>query len=176
MTTLSPQPDLPTPVLMRRAIADDWTRLERLWLIFRHEMSAYSHALPDPDGTYRRERLLNGVRDPAWAAWILTAGDHPCGFALARALDQPVHVLNSFFVVAPARRHGLGLQFAGAVVTANPGRWAVAFQDTNTVAARFWPKLAASFSSNWTQEHRPVPGRPDLPPDTWVTFATERSP
>jgi predicted acetyltransferase len=174
MTTLSPPPDLPTPVVVRRAAGGDRTPLERLWLIFRHEMSTHTHGLPNRDGTYRRERLLLGLSDPSWTAWILAAGDHPIGFALVRALDQPVHVLNSFFVVAPARRRGLGLQFARAVVAANPGRWTVAFQGANTAATRFWPRLAASFTSDWDLEYRPVPDRPDLPPDTWVTFEADR--
>jgi predicted acetyltransferase len=139
-------------------------------------MSTYTRALHNHDGTYRRERLLLGLRDPSWTAWMLAAGDHPIGFAVVRALDQPVHVLNSFFVVAPARRCGLGLQFASTVVAANPGRWAVAFQDANIAAAQFWPKLAAEFAPDWTLEHRPVPSRPDLPADAWVTFTTDRSP
>lgn len=174
MTTLSPQPDLPSPVLARRATVSDQAPLDMLWLIFRHDMSAYTRALPDRDGTYRRERLLLGLTDQAWSAWILAADDHPIGFALVRALDQPVHVLNSFFVVAPARRRGLGLRFARAVIQADPGRWTVAFQDANTAATRFWPRLAASFTSDWDLEYRPVPDRPDLPADTWVTFETDK--
>lgn len=71
---------------------------------------------------------------------------------------KPVHVLNSFFVVAPARRCGLGLQFASTVVAANPGRWAVAFQDANIAAAQFWPKLAAEFAptGHWNTDRFPA--------------------
>lgn len=88
MRTLPPQPDLPTPLVIRRATTGDRDPLERLWLIFRHDMSAYSRALPNPDGTYRSERLLRGLSDPSWRAWILTAADRPVGFALVRGLDQ----------------------------------------------------------------------------------------
>jgi predicted acetyltransferase len=150
--------------------------LERLWLIFCHEMSIYTRALPNPDGTYRSERLLLGMSDPSWRAWMLTADDRPIGFALVRALDQPVHVLTSFFIVAPARRRWLGLQFARATIGAGPGKWTVAYQDANTAAAQFWPKLAAGFDSDWTLEHRPAPTRPDLPPDAWVTFTHSSNP
>jgi len=100
-THLSPA-DLPQPVIARCATAGDRRPLKRLWLIFRHEMSIYTRALPNPDGTYRSERLLLGLSDPSWRAWMLTADDRPIGFTLVRALDQPVHVLTSFFIVAPA--------------------------------------------------------------------------
>jgi predicted acetyltransferase len=171
--TRAPQPELPTPLTPHRATADDRAALERLWLMFRHEMSSHTRALPSPDGTYRSERLERALIDPAWGAWILTAGQHPIGLALARALDQPVHVLNSFFVVAPARRRGVGSSFASAVVDAHPGTWTVAFQDANTAAARFWPALAAGYDPAWRLEHRRVPDRPELPPDAWVTFRAD---
>lgn len=139
--------------------------------MFRHEMSAHTRALPNPDGSYRSERLHRALTDPSWSAWILTAGQHPIGLALARALDEPVHVLNSFFVVTPARRRGIGSSFARAVIDGHSGgTWAVAFQDTNTAAARFWPALAGSYDRAWTLEHRRNPDRPELPPDAWVTF------
>jgi predicted acetyltransferase len=172
VTTSSPHPDLPTPLTPHRATADDRAVLERLWLIFRHEMSTFTRALPNADGSYRSERLHLALTDPSWSAWLLTAGEHPVGLAVARALDRPVHVLNSFFVVAPARRRGVGSSFARAVVDAHPGTWTVAFQDANTAAARFWPALAAGLDREWTLEHRAVPDRPDLPPDAWVTFTS----
>lgn len=81
-----------------------------------------------------------------------------------------MHVLNSFFLVVPVRRCGLGLQFARTVIDANPGRWTVAFQDANAATAHFWPKLAAQLDPDWTRKHLPVPDRPDLPPEAWVTF------
>jgi len=172
MTINWPRTDLPQPLIARRAVDGDREALERLWLLFRHEMSAYTHALPDPDGTYRSERLDSALSDPGWHAWLLLAGRHPIGFALSRAMNTSVHVLNSFFVVAPVRRAGLGTSFAHTVVTHPSGTWAVAYQDVNNAAAGFWPRLAARLDPHWTTERKPVPGQPDLPPDTWVTFHT----
>lgn len=161
---------LPTPVIVRPATPRDRTVVERLWPIFRHHMSEFSGQLPRPDGTYRSERLTTAFLDRTWRVWVVTAGGHPIGFAIVRALDQPVRVLNSFFIVAPARGSGVGRAFAEAIVRSSPGAWAVAYQDSNAVAARFWTSVAASLDTAWSLERRAVPDRPDLPPDTWVSF------
>ena len=150
--------------------------LRRLWQLFRHDLSAVDHALPDPQGRYRSERLESALSaEPGWEAWIATSAGRPVAFALARAVDQPVRVLSSFFVVAAARRDGLGTAFASTVVSAHPGPWAVAHQGSNAAAARFWPRLASRYDASWTTEQRTVPGRPDLPPDTWVRFTVRNT-
>ncbi|MGF1646521.1 MAG: hypothetical protein ACFCVF_06335 [Kineosporiaceae bacterium] len=79
-------------------------------------------------------------------------------------------VLSSLFLVAPVRRAGLGTAFARTVVSDPPATWTVAHQEANLPAARFWCRLAGLVDPRWRIERRPVPGRPELPPDTWVTF------
>lgn len=44
-------------------------------------------------------------------------------------------------------------------------------------AAHFWRRVAGELATElaggeWTEEHRPVPDRPDLPPDLWISFNT----
>lgn len=146
--------------------------LERLWLMFRHDMSAVAQTLPRPDGSFRDERLATAL-DPAefgWQSWLLMLGEQPGGFAIVRSADQPVRVLNSFFVVAGARRHRLGLDFARAVLEAYPGQWEVPYQDYNPAAAGLWPVVAASVAASYEMERRGVPTRPDLPADVWLSF------
>jgi predicted acetyltransferase len=171
MTTSPRFPGLPTPVTIRRAGIEDRLRLERLWLLFRHDMSAFTGDLPGADGTYRSEWLalaLNG--EPGWHAWILTVGDHPAGLGITRAMDEPLHVLNSFFLVVPLRRTGLGTRFARTIMTSTPGRWEVAYQERNQAAARFWPAVAGQLDPEWLNAIRPTPGRPELPPDRWISL------
>jgi predicted acetyltransferase len=174
MTHISITTDLPTPLAVRPAAATDTDALRRLWLVFRHHMSEFTGTLPSSTGEYRAERLESALDPdrPDWAAWLLTAGPHPIGFALTRALDQPTRVLNSFFLVAPARRRGLGLAFARAVLTADPGTWSVAHQEANGAAAGFWPRVAASFDPEWRREIRASGDQQDGPRDTWLTFRT----
>lgn len=160
---------LPTPILARRATSTDAAALGQLWNMFRHEMSEYTGALPGSDGCYRAERLRNGLAQrPGWQAWIATAGFHPVGLAIARALDEPEHVLSSFFIVSAARRGGVGRQLALTAITSHPGRWSIAYQDLNTRAASFWAHIATMLDPRWKHEHQDVPDRPDLPPDNWI--------
>jgi predicted acetyltransferase len=82
-------------------------------------------------------------------------------------------VLTSFFVVRGARRSGVGRELAAHVLASFPGPWEIAFQDANPPAVRFWRAVATdAVGQAWTEEHRAVPGRPELPPDTWISLTT----
>ncbi|MFI8437946.1 GNAT family N-acetyltransferase [Streptomyces sp. NPDC079020] len=158
-------------VSVRLAEASDQPTLERLWLLFGHDMSEFSGALPNPDGTFRNDRLHAAFTQADWAAYLLTSGTSPVGLAFVRSLTAPTRVLNSFFVVRGARRAGIGLQAVQQVVAKHPGPWDIAFQQSNTAAVAFWRRVATEIAGGeWTEERRPVPGRPDLAPDTWITF------
>ena len=111
--------------------------------------------------------------DPGWAAYLVWLQDRPVGLALVRALDQPVRVLNAFFIVRGLRRTGIGSVAVGQVLGNHPGSWEVAFQADNSTAVHFWRRIARTTAGDrWIEERRPVPGRPDLPPDVWISFST----
>jgi predicted acetyltransferase len=95
---------------------------ERLWLMFRHDLSEFRGQLPNPDGTFRSERLQAASSDPDWAAYILVKDDRPAGLALVRALTSRTRVLSSFFVVRGGRRTGIGLRAVHELVGKHPGR------------------------------------------------------
>ncbi|MEU8549240.1 GNAT family N-acetyltransferase [Streptomyces roseoverticillatus] len=164
---------VPAPVSVQPASEADRPVLERLWLMFRHDMSAFDGSMPARDGTFRSDRLgaaLAGA-DAGWAAYLLRSGPHPAGLALVRGVGGPARVMNSFFVARGARGKGAGLRAAREVVARHPGPWEIPFQDANAVAVRFWRRVAAEAAGEaWAEERRPVPGRPDLPPDVWISF------
>ena len=170
--------ETPARLTVRPTTPADRSVLERLWLLFRHDMSELSGALPDPSGQFRRERLDAAFTEPGWrgvVAHLEPAGGpvSPVGFALVRGLDGPTRVLSSFFVVRGVRRIGIGRDLAAQVLRSFPGSWEVPFQDANAPAVRFWRTVATdAVGEAWTEEHRQVPGRPDLPPDTWISFQT----
>ncbi|WTO38961.1 GNAT family N-acetyltransferase [Streptomyces achromogenes] len=156
---------------VRPATPEDRPAVERLWLMFRHDLSEFRGGLPAADGGFRSDWVASAFTGPGWVPYLLTCGDRLAGLAFVRGLDGPVRVLNSFFVVRGARRRGIGLRAACEVLTRHPGRWKIAYQEDNPVAARFWPRVAAELAGDaWTREPRPVPGRPELPPDVWISF------
>ncbi|MFJ9349955.1 GNAT family N-acetyltransferase [Streptomyces sp. NPDC101237] len=158
-------------VLVRPASAEDRPVVERLWLMFRHDLPEFHALLPRPDGTFRAERVEAAFTSADWVPYLFESGGHPVGFAFVRGLDAPVRVLNSFFVVRGARRAGLGLRTVREVLARHPGRWEIAFQYENPAAVGFWRRVAAEVAGEaWTEEPRPVPDRPDLPADAWISF------
>ncbi|MBB5108925.1 putative acetyltransferase [Streptomyces spectabilis] len=95
------------------------------------------------------------------------------GSCSSAVLTVPTRVLNSFFVVRGARRTRIGLLAVQEIVARHPGSWEVAFQDSNIAAVHFWRRVATEITDDaWTEERRPIPGRPDLPPDVWISFNT----
>jgi predicted acetyltransferase len=165
------------PISVRRTSAADRPMVERLWLMFRHDMSEFGGQLPNPDGTFRTERLAAAFEDRDWAGYVITVPqDRPAGLAIVRGLAGPARVLSSFFVLRPLRRTGVGLKAVNAMVAEHPGPWEVAFQDANGAAVHFWRRVATELAGrDWTEEHRAVPGRPDLPPDSWISFTVQRA-
>ncbi|MFE5034707.1 GNAT family N-acetyltransferase [Streptomyces sp. NPDC056683] len=160
-------------VVVRPAVPGDRPAVDRLWLMFRHDLSEFRGLLPRPDGSFRDERVEDAFAAPGWAPYLFVRGGHPVGFAFVRALDAPVRVLNSFFVVRGARRTGIGLAAVREVLARHPGRWEIAFQYENPDAVAFWRWVAAEAAvGGWTEAARPVPGMPELPPDVWISFGT----
>jgi predicted acetyltransferase len=158
-------------VTVRPATPEDRPAVDRLWLMFRHDLSEFGGTLPAADGAFRGERVAYAFTGPGWAPYLLTCGEHPVGFAFVRGLDGPVRVLNSFFVVRGIRRRGVGLRAVREVLTRHPGPWEIAFQQDNPAAARFWPRVAEDLAGDaWTREPRAVPGRPEQAPDVWLSF------
>ncbi|MFI5882136.1 GNAT family N-acetyltransferase [Streptomyces sp. NPDC051554] len=162
---------------VRPATPADRPAVERLWLMFRHDLSEFAVGgqlqLPNPDGTFRSERVdaaFDG-RDGDWAPYLFWSGERPVGFAFVRAVSEPTRILNSFFVVRGVRRGGVGMRAVRDVVARYPGDWEVAFQDANPGAVAFWRRVGEELApGEWGEERRPVPGRVGLPPDVWISF------
>lgn len=63
----------------------------------------------------------------------------------------------------------MGRHAARQLLSRYTGRWEIAFQEENPGAARFWRRLAVEVCpTGHREERRAVPGKPHLPPDTWL--------
>nr|WP_237657231.1 GNAT family N-acetyltransferase [Agreia sp. COWG] len=132
-----------------------------------------SGVFPDGEGRFRRQRLDAALTEPGWGCYVLRLGASPVGICLIRGFDDEERIISSFFVVRGARRAGHGRAAVRHLTRQHRGRWAVAFQDANKPAAEFWRAVAADADPTWTHEHREVPGRLDLPHDSWVRFTVQ---
>ena len=164
------------PLRVRAAESpEDWEVVERLWQPYSHDLSEFRGSTPGPDGLFRQGHLGWYDRDDLdRVAYVARLGDRPVGFALVRGLSGDRRHMGEFFVVRSARRDGLARSFAEHVVHAHPGPWEIAFQDDNPRAARFWRRLGAEVLHDVTEEARPVPDKPHIPPDRWLTGTTPK--
>ena len=143
---------------------------ERLWQLYRHDLSAVTGSLPDAGGRFPPGRLPRYFEQPDTPGFLLRSGASPVGFCGVLPHDG-FRSIGDFFVVHAARRTGVGEAAATHLIRSLPGPWGIAFQDANAGAARFWPRVATGLvGTEWTEEHRPVPGKPDVPPDHWIRF------
>ncbi len=124
------------------AVAHDDPRLDRLLQLYMHEWSALVATPIDADARYRYADL------PAWAdrgdhvAYLFVAAGAPQGFALiARDAAGTWHVEESF-VIAGARRRGVGDRAARALFAAHPGAWTWTVRPENPAALAFWRRVA----------------------------------
>ena len=151
--------------------------LVRLWQLYMHDLSEFRGTMPDAEGQYATERLATFFDDPDRACYLIRHGSNIAGLALIRGVSSEPRVMGEFFIVRGARRHGVGYQAAVALLSAHPGRWEIAFQEQNTTAARFWRQVATDVvGTTCVEERRPIPGKPDLRPDTWLVLTTPAPP
>jgi len=150
---------------LRPATPADRPLVDRLWLMFRHDLSEFHGDLPSEDGTFRSDRVDSAFQAPGWSPYLFTLEGRPAGMAFVRGLDGPTAVMNTFFIVRAARRQGHGLKAALQVIAHHPGPWTIPFQETNPKAAAFWRRVATTATGpTWTETLNP--------PDTWLSFDT----
>lgn len=161
-----------------RVVGDDeWELVAWLWQAYRSDMAPIVNGLPYADGRYSHAPLdIYPAPDRtgyvAWQPHPNTDTDAPVGFALVSGVGEQRRHMDAFWTAPVARRGGLGTRLAAYVVAQHPGPWTIAFQDDNHAATAFWRRVAADHfgpeGETWTEELRPVPGKPGVPPDHWI--------
>ncbi|WP_231605901.1 GNAT family N-acetyltransferase [Micromonospora sp. HK10] len=165
------------PVTLRPFQPDDLPLVERLWQLYRHDLSEFRGMLPDDTGQFAPGRLPTYLDDPDSSGYLFHQDTRPVGFAFVSGLAiQPLHI-SEFFVVRAVRRSGVGRFAARELFARHTGAWEVAFQEENPGAARFWRRVAAEVCpTGYREERRAVPDKPHLPPDTWLLLTTSARP
>ncbi|MEH1166889.1 GNAT family N-acetyltransferase [Micromonospora sp. CPCC 205539] len=161
------------PVTLRSSLPDDLPLLERLWQLYRHDLSEFRDTLPNDLGLFTPGRLPTYLQDPDSRGYLIYQQAVPVGFAFVSGLAiQPLRMAE-FFVVRAVRRTGVGRLAARQLLAQHAGDWEIAFQEENPGAARFWRRIAAEVCpTGYREERRAVPGKPHIPPDTWLLLTT----
>ena len=160
-------------------VADDqWGIVAWLWQAYRQDLATVVSGLPYADGRYQCQELsqfpsADGAGYIAWRPHPNSGEDAPIGFAIINGLQGLRRSVAGFWVAPAARRNGAGSTLALDVLARHPGPWTIAFQHNNADAGDFWRRTAdAAFGSGgWSEEQRPVPGKPEVPPDHWIETA-----
>lgn len=161
------------PVTLRPLLPDDVPLVERLWQLYQHDLSEFRDMLPDDMGLFTLGHLPTYLHDPDSSGYIFCQGTRPVGFAFVSGLETQPLGISEFFVIRAVRRSGVGRLAARQLFAKHTGHWEVAFQEENPGAARFWRRLAVEVSpTGYREEQRAVPGKPHLPPDTWLLLTT----
>jgi len=151
---------------------DSRTTLENLLQLYIHDLSQFRFSRPDETGRFNRDdRYAVFFTDPDRRAYLFRDESGPVGFGLVRGLSEHRRLMAGFFVVRGARRHNVGHVAALEMLRRHPGAWEIPFQEENAGAARFWRVVAdAAVGAEWTEDRRPVPMKPHIPDDVWITL------
>ncbi|MGC2486545.1 MAG: GNAT family N-acetyltransferase [Acidimicrobiales bacterium] len=162
------------PVTVIRVDGSLRSAVENLLPLYLHDLSEFRGTLPRPDGHYAMgERRAIYFTDPDRLVYLFMRNDRPVGFAMLKGLTRPPLSIGEFFVIRAVRRLGVGHDAALRIFELHPGRWEWAFQENNVGAARFWRGMATELAGDtWLETQRPVPGKPHVPPDVWISLDT----
>lgn len=162
------------PVALELVSAQSRPIVENLLQLYIHDLSQFRFGRPDETGRFNRDdRYVAFFSDPDRCAYLFRDDSGPVGFGLVRGLSEPRRLMAGFFIVRGVRRLGVGHDAAFQMLRRHPGVWEIPFQDENVGAARFWRELAVlAVGDRWTEDRRPVPMKPHIPDDVWITLAS----
>lgn len=158
------------------AVSDDqWDIIAWLWQLYRHDLAEIVSGLPYGDGRYQAAELKRfpSPDHAGYLAWLphpKTGERAPVGFALVDGLEGDRRSVVGFWVAPVVRGGGVGRHLAAEVLGRHVGPWSIGFQHDNVKAAAFWRGVAEEVfgQGRWSEEQRPVPGLPDVPPDHFI--------
>lgn len=160
------------PVELDIATAATRPIVENLLQLYIHDLSQFRLSRPDAAGRFNRDdRYAVYFSDPGRCTYLFRDPSGPVGFGMVRGLNEDRRLMAEFFIVRGVRRHGLGREAALSMLRRHVGVWEIPFQELNVGAARFWRGLAdAAVGQKWTEDRRPVPLKPHIPDDVWITL------
>lgn len=145
--------------------------LENLWQLYFYDLSKFRGTRPGQDGKFPLGRLPLLFTNDDRIGYFFFKESELVGFSIIRGLDQETRIVSEFFILGSFQNQGLGKEIALKMFSLFPGKWEIAFQEANKPAAAFWRKVVEIASpSHCFEEKRPVPDKPTVPADNWISF------
>ena len=159
---------------------DEWELVAWLWQAYRSDLAPIVRGLPYADGRYAHGPL-DGYPGPdragylAWQPHPNTGSDAPVGFAL---VSGPTASGGTWMRSGPHPSRAAAGSASSSRRTSSrgiPGRGRSPSSTTTPppkASGGGWPPtLFGPEGEAWTEEQRPVPGKPEVPPDHWIETA-----
>ena len=151
-----------------------WVVLERLWQLYKHDLSEFRDSHPTSEGLFVTRRGPETIMgDGRHEALLIFHGERLAGFPIIGGTGEETHDVSEFFILRSQRRQRVGARVAASLLERHRGEWEIAFQEANAAAAAFWRRVAQDAARGEVREsRRPVPERPHIAPDVWLSFST----
>ena len=97
----------PTSVAVTVARDDEHVLVERLWQLYRHDLSEFRGMLPETDGLFKPGRLPAHLHDEGSVVYLVRVDGAPAGFVLVDSLQGEERTVSELFVARAVRRYGV---------------------------------------------------------------------
>lgn len=145
--------------------------LENLWQLYFHDLSKFRGTRIGQDGKFGLRRLPLLFTSDDRIGYLFYKESDLVGFSIIRGFDQESRIVSEFFILGSFQNQGIGKEIALKLFRLHPGKWEISFQEANTPAVKFWRNVAETAApSTWIEDRRPVPDKPEVPFDNWISF------
>jgi predicted acetyltransferase len=137
-------------IILRRAVPADTSVLRNLLELYQHDLSEYWPCELNEHGLYGYPTLDYYLREPAYAAYLLTVEGKLAGFALVNndvCLPENEYWMAQFFVLRRYRRTGVATNAAKQLFDLMPGKWEIGQIPLNRGAQLFWRKTIDEYTN-----------------------------
>ena len=138
-------------VTLRPVGMDERETLDRLYQLYRHDLSEFSGQGIGANGRYPSTDLSRYLEDATFGAYFVMVGGALAGLVLVHFAshtydDEAVSNLDDFFVLRAHRRQGVGTRAARALFSSRPGLWQINKKVCNTAAVGFWRQVLSDLA------------------------------
>ena len=145
-------------VELRPISRDQLPVLQRLYQLYRYDLSECSGQDIGPDGHYPHVELESYVSEPNFGSYFIFVDGSIAGLILVNLQshthgDETVKNLDDLFILRKYRGQGVGTRAAGKLFEERPGWWQTNKKTYNGPAMQFWGRVIGDLTGGDFTEH-----------------------